>query len=206
MLNVSVVDQNNKAVGKKSLNAAVFGLEPDPGFVHRVLTALTAGLRAGTHSTKGRGRVAGGGKKPWKQKGTGRARQGSIRASQWRHGGIAHGPKPRNYGTRINKKERQRALCLVLSGHARSGSLTVLKGFDLKEIKTKEFAKVAHALDADRALFVLVEEDRTVMLSGRNLPHVKIVREGQVNLHDLMKFPRLVLTEDAVAKLEERLA
>lgn len=206
MLDVNIVDVNNEVVGKKSLNAAVFGLEPDPGFIHRVLVALAAAQRAGTHSSKNRSQVSGGGRKPWRQKGTGRARQGSIRATQWRHGGIAHGPKPRSYATRINKKERRRALCMALSGHASGGSLTVIKDFALAAVKTKAFAEVARALGADHALFVLAEEDRNVMLSGRNLPHVKIVREGQVNLHDLLKYPRLVMTEDAIARLEERLA
>jgi len=122
---IDIVDQSNSKVGSRDLNPAVFGLDPDPGFVHRVLMALQAGQRSGTHSTKTRSMVSGGGKKPFKQKGTGRARQGSTRATQMRHGAIAHGPHPRNYQTRINRRERRRAFCLTLSEHLRTGSITV---------------------------------------------------------------------------------
>ena len=206
MPEVSVVDQNNKAVGKQKLNDAVFGLEPDNGFVHRVYSALAAARRAGTHSTKTRAEVSGGGKKPWKQKGTGRARQGSTRATQWRHGGIAHGPKPRSYATRINRNERRRALCLALSEHVRAGSLKVLDKLEMKQVKTRDFVSVMQNLDVNSGLVVLGEENREVMLSGRNVRHAKIVLDGQVNLHDLLKYEHLILTRDAVEKLEGRLS
>jgi len=206
MPEVSVVDQNNKPVGKQKLNDAVFGLDEDVGFVHRVYSALAAGQRAGTHKTKSRAEVSGGGRKPWKQKGTGRARQGSTRATQWRHGGIAHGPTPRSYETRINKKERRHALRLVLSSHVRDGRLTVLDKFELKNIKTKEFVQVMHALDLNSALIVLNSENREIALSSRNVPNAKIVLDGQMNLHDLLKYDRLVLTKDVVEKLEGRLS
>jgi len=206
MPEVSVVDQNNKAVGKQKLNDAVFGLEADAGFVHRVYSALAAGQRAGTHKTRSRAEVSGGGKKPWKQKGTGRARQGSTRAAQWRHGGIAHGPSPRSYETRINKKERRRALCLVLSEHVRDGRLTVLDKLELDAIKTKDFVQVMNALDVSNGLIVLDAESREVALSGRNVPNTKVVLDGQMNLHDLLKYDRLVLTKAAVGKLEGRLS
>ncbi len=206
MPEVTVVDQNNKPVGKQELNDAVFGLEPDAGFVHRVYTALAAARRAGTHATKTRSTVSGGGKKPWRQKGTGRARQGSTRATQWRHGGIAHGPQPRSYETRINKKERRRALCLTLSSHLRDGRLTLVDKLELPAIKTKGFVEVMKALDVNSGLFVLDAENREVELSGRNVPHVKVVLDGQINLHDLLKYDRVVLTRAAAEKLEARLS
>jgi large subunit ribosomal protein L4 len=206
MAEINIVDQANKAVGKRELNPAVFGLEADAGFVHRVYTALSMAQRAGTHSTKTRAEVSGGGKKPWKQKGTGRARQGSTRAAQWRHGGTAHGPRPHDYATRINKKERNKALCMVLSDCMRDGRLTVVNKIELPGIKTKDFAKVVNALGAGKGLFVLGEPDSVVELSARNLPAARIVLDGQLGLHDLLKCDRLVLTEAAVEKLEGRLA
>ncbi|MDQ6986627.1 MAG: 50S ribosomal protein L4 [Mariprofundaceae bacterium] len=206
MPEVSVVDQNNKPVGKQKLNDAVFGLEADVGFVHRVYAALAAGQRSGTHSTKTRAEVSGGGKKPWKQKGTGRARQGSTRSVQWRHGGVAHGPRPRSYVTRINRNERRRALCLALSGCVQNGRVTVLDKLELKQVKTKDFVQVMQNLEISNGLLVLAEENREVMLSGRNVKHAKVVLDGQVNLHDLLKYDHLVLTKAAIEKLEGRLA
>lgn len=205
MPEISIVDQKNKQVGKRGLNDAVFGLKSDNAFIHRILTALAAEQRRGTHSTKSRSEVAGGGRKPWRQKGTGRARQGSIRAAQWRHGGVAHGPRPRSYATRINKKERRRALCLALSEHVRAGTLTVVNKVELSTIKTKEFEKVLKALDVNSGLLVLAEENRELQLSGRNVPYAKIVLDGQLSLHDVLKFKRMVITEAAVEKLEGRL-
>ncbi|HKJ82421.1 MAG TPA: 50S ribosomal protein L4 [Mariprofundaceae bacterium] len=206
MPEIAVVDQKNKKVGKCVLNDAVFGLDSDAGFVHRVYAALAAAQRAGTHSTKTRTDVSGGGKKPWRQKGTGRARQGSTRAAQWRHGGTAHGPQPRSYATRINKKERRRAFCLVLSDAVRDGKVTVLDKIELSQIKTKEFVQVLGNLKVESGLLVLGDENREVALSGRNVPNAKVVQDGQLNLHDLLKYDHLILTQDAVSKLEERLA
>lgn len=206
MPEIKVVDQNNQPVGERQLNDAVFGLEWDGGFVHRVYHALASAQRAGTRSTKSRAEVSGGGRKPWRQKGTGRARQGSIRATQWRHGAVPHGPKPKRYATRINRKERRRALCLLLSEHARRGSLIVVDKIVLPEPKTKLFAKVLDDLNAGHSLTVLAQPDRTISLASRNIPSAKVVLDGQLNLHDLMKFDRLILTNAAVDKLEERLA
>lgn len=206
MPQIVVVDQDNKQVGKRSLNSAVFGLDADSNFVHRVVTALAAAQRAGTHSTKNRSTVSGGGRKPFKQKGTGRARQGTTRATQMRHGAIAHGPKPRSYETRINRKERRHALCLALSDHARSGSLTVLDKMVFKAPKTRDFVKVMNALEAESSLVVLAQENREATLSSRNVPNAKVVLDGQLNLHDLIKCERLILTEAAVERLEGRLA
>jgi large subunit ribosomal protein L4 len=206
MAQINVVDQANKTVGERQLNPAVFGLEADAGFVHRVYSALATAKRAGTRSTKTRAEVSGGGKKPWKQKGTGRARQGSTRAAQWRHGGTAHGPRPHDYSTRINKKERNRALCVMLSDCLREGRLTVVNKIELESIKTKDFAKVVEALGAGKGVFVLGNPDRVVELSARNLPVAQIVLDGQLSLHDMLKCERLVLTEAALEKLEGRLA
>jgi len=206
MPEIAVVDQNNKPVGKQKLNDAVFGLEADAAFVHRVYSALSLAQRAGTHSTKTRAEVSGGGKKPWKQKGTGRARQGSTRATQWRHGGIAHGPKPHGYATRLNRNERRRALCLALSSHVRDGSIVVLDKLEFDGIKTRDFVAVMQKLDVANGLIVLADESREVMLSGRNVKHAKVVLDGQMNLHDLLKYDRLVMTKAAIEKLEGRLS
>ncbi len=206
MPEIAIVDQSNREVGKYKLNDAVFGLEPDAGFVHRVYVALAAAQRAGTHKTKGRSEVSGGGKKPWKQKGTGRARQGSIRATQWRHGAVAHGPTPRSYATRINKKERRRALCMALSASVRDGRLTVLDKLQLEAVRTRDFVRCLKALNVEKGLIVLDRGNREIMLSSRNVPNTKVVLDGQLNLHDLLKYDRLVLTRAAVEKLEGRLA
>ncbi|HXH72879.1 MAG TPA: 50S ribosomal protein L4 [Mariprofundaceae bacterium] len=206
MAKIDIVDQANKKVGTRELNAAVFGLESDEGFVHRVYATLASAQRAGTRGTKTRADVSGGGKKPFKQKGTGRARQGSTRAAQWRHGGTAHGPQPGFYETRVNKKERRRALCLVLSDALREGKLSVVDKLELKAIKTKDMAGVLKAFNANAGLVVLAEGNREVELSGRNIPNTKVVLDGQLNIHDLLKSDRVILTEAAIAKLEERLS
>lgn len=206
MPEISVVDQNNKPVGKQKLNDAVFGLESDTAFVHRVYSALALAQRAGTHHSKTRAEVSGGGKKPYKQKGTGRARQGSTRAAQWRHGGTAHGPRAHGYNTRLNKGERRRALCLALSSHVRDGKITVLDKLEFKGVKTRDFVQVMQKLEINNGLVVLAEENREVMLSGRNVKHAKVVLDGQMNLHDLLKYDHLVLTRAAIEKLEGRLS
>lgn len=205
MTAVKIVDQNNKEVGTRDLNEKVFGLEADNGLVHRVYQALARTQRAGTHSTKTVGDVSGGGKKPFKQKGTGRARQGTTRAAQMRHGGVAHGPQPHDYNTRINKKERRLAVALVLSDAIRDGRLIVLNKFELEAAKTKSFLSVRAALKVESGLFVLAENNAAVELSGRNIPHTKIVLDGQMNLHDMLKFDHLVVTEDALTNIEKRL-
>lgn len=207
MAKIDIVDQANKKVGTRELNAAVFGLDSDAGFVHRVYTSLASSQRFGSSKTKTRGEVSGGGKKPFKQKGTGRARQGSTRATQLRHGGIPHGPKGESvYTHRLNKKERQRAVRLVLSDAVREGRLVVVNKFEFPEPKTRNFVAVADVLAPKSGLYVLAENNAAVELSGRNVPHTKIVLNGQMNLHDLLKYDRLVMTEDAITKIEESLA
>jgi len=206
MAEIQVVDQHNSVVGNRQLNDAIFALEANPGLVHRVYSALAQAQRGGSHNTKTRAEVSGGGKKPWKQKGTGRARQGSTRSVQWRHGGVAHGPRAHDYETRVNRKERQLALRLVLSDLVREDKLVVVDKLELPEVKTKAFAAIISSLNAEVGLFVVSEESRNVVLSGRNIPRCDIVLDGQVNLHSLMKHHKVVMTTDAVSKLEERLA
>jgi len=202
---VKIVDQNNKEVGSRELNDAIFALDTDVGFVHRVYHALARTQRTGTHSTKTVADVSGGGKKPFKQKGTGRARQGTTRAAQMRHGGVAHGPQPHDYNTRINKKERRRAIALVLSDAVREGRLIVLNKLELETAKTKSFVSIREALNVTSGLFVLDSNKDEVEMSGRNIPHTKIVLDGQINLHDMLKFDHLVVTEDALSNIEKRL-
>lgn len=206
MPEINIVDQNNKAVGKRELSAAVFGLESDPGFIHRVLVALQAGQRAGTHATKTRSTISGGGKKPWKQKGTGRARASSTRSIIWRSGAVAHGPQPRAYDKSLNRRERRRALCLALSEHVRAGTLVVVDKFDLPDIKTQAFAAILSALEVGKGLLVLDAESREVELSARNLPHTKVVRDGQVNLQDMLSYDKIVVTALAIDELDKRLS
>jgi large subunit ribosomal protein L4 len=207
MAKITIVDQNNKEVSKRELNPAVFGLDEDAGFVHRVYASLASAQRAGTSAVKTVAQVSGGGKKPFKQKGTGRARQGTTRAAQMRHGGTHHGPNANtSFESRINKKERRRALCLVLSDAVRSGKLTVVDKLELEAPKTKSFVDFLSAMEANSGLVVLAEANSNVELSGRNIPHTKVILDGQMTIHDLLKCERLILTEAAVDKLEERLS
>ncbi|MDX8412080.1 MAG: 50S ribosomal protein L4 [Mariprofundaceae bacterium] len=206
MSEINIVDQNNKPVGKRELSAAIFGLDSDPGFIHRVLVALQAGQRAGTHATKTRSTISGGGKKPWAQKGTGRARTSSTRSIIWRHGAVAHGPQPRSYAKSLNQRERRRALCLALSEHVRAGTLVVVDKFDLPEIKTKSFAAILAALEVEKGLLVLDTDQSEVRLSARNLPNTKVVRDGQMNLQDMLSCDKLVVTTAAIDQLDKRLS
>lgn len=205
MAEINIVDQNNKKVGTRQLADNVFGLEEDNTLVHRVYSALASAQRAGTHATKDIADVSGGGKKPLKQKGSGRARQGTTRAAQMRHGGTAHGPQPHGYETRINKKERRRAVALVLSDAVREGRLIVLNTIEFEATKTKSFISMRDALQVTSGLFVLGANNDAVALSGRNIPHIKVVRDGEMNLHDMLKFDHLVITEDALSNIEKRL-
>lgn len=204
---ISVVDQSNKEVGTRELNPAVFGLDSDDGFVHRVYASLASAQRGGTSAVKNVAQVSGGGKKPFKQKGTGRARQGTTRAAQMRHGGTAHGPNANtSFDSRINKKERRRALCMVLSDCVRQGKVTVINKLELPDVKTKGFVEVQAALNTPTGLFVLAESDSNVELSSRNVPNTSVILDGQINLHNLLKSKHVILTEAAVDKLEERLS
>lgn len=204
MLKIDVYDINGKKVKELELNEAVFGIEPNEAVVHSVLVNFLANQRQGTQSTKTRSEVSGGGRKPWRQKGTGRARQGSIRAPQWIKGGIALGPKPRSYKYTVNKKERQLAVKSVLSSKVLENELVVVDSLPLNDIKTKEMVKVLSNLKVEgKALIMLPEKNEKVQKSARNIEGVKTTLVETINVYDLLKYNKLVVTEDTVKKLEE---
>ena len=204
MPKIDVYDINGKKVKELELNENVFGIEPNEAVVHSVLINFLANQRQGTQSTKTRSEVSGGGKKPWRQKGTGRARQGSIRAPQWIKGGIALGPKPRSYKYTVNKKERQLAVKSVLSSKVLENELVVVDSLPLKDIKTKEMVKALSNLKVEgKALIMLPEKNENVQKSARNIDGVKTTLVETINVYDLLKYNKLVVTEDTVKKLEE---
>ena len=204
MPKIDVYDINGKKVKELELNEAVFGIEPNEAVVHSVLVNFLANQRQGTQNTKTRSEVSGGGRKPWRQKGTGRARQGSIRAPQWIKGGIALGPKPRSYKYTVNKKERQLAVKSVLSSKVLENELVVVDSLPLKEIKTKEMVKALSNLKVEgKALVMLPEKNEKVQKSVRNIKGVKTTLVETINVYDLLKYNKLVVTEDTVKKLEE---
>ena len=204
MPKIDVYDINGKKVKELELNEAVFGIEPNAAVVHSVLVNFLANQRQGTQSTKTRSEVSGGGRKPWRQKGTGRARQGSIRAPQWIKGGIALGPKPRSYKYTVNKKERQLAVKSVLSSKVLENELVVVDSLPLNDIKTKEMVKALSNLKVEgKALIMLPEKNEKVQKSARNIEGVKTTLVETINVYDLLKYNKLVVTEDTVKKLEE---
>jgi large subunit ribosomal protein L4 len=204
MPKIDVYDINGKKVKELELNEAVFGIEPNETVVHSVLVNFLANQRQGTQSTKTRSEVSGGGRKPWRQKGTGRARQGSIRAPQWIKGGIALGPKPRSYKYTVNKKERQLAVKSVLSSKVLENELVVVDSLPLNDIKTKEMVKALSNLKVEgKALIMLPEKNEKVQKSARNIEGVKTTLVETINVYDLLKYNKLVVTEDTVKKLEE---
>ena len=204
MPKVDVYDITGKKVSSVELNENVFGIEPNENIVHSVLVNYLANKRQGTQNTKTRSEVRGGGRKPWRQKGTGRARQGSIRAPQWIKGGIALGPKPRSYKYRVNKKEKRLAVKSLLSSKVLENNLVVVDKFDLKEIKTKQMAVAMKNLKVeDKALIMLATGDEKVQKSARNLDGVRTTSVSTINVYDLLKYKKLVLTVDTVKKLEE---
>ncbi len=204
MPKIDVYDINGKKVKELELNEAVFGIEPNEAVVHSVLVKFLANQRQGTQNTKTRSEVSGGGKKPWRQKGTGRARQGSIRAPQWIKGGIALGPKPRSYKYTVNKKERALAIKSVLSAKVLENELVVVDNMPLKEIKTKEMVKALNNLKVEgKALIMLPTKNENIQKSARNIEGVKTTLVETINVYDLLKYNKLVVTEDTVKKLEE---
>ena len=203
MLKVDVLDMKGKKVKDIELNENVFGVDVNDIVVHTALVNYLANQRQGTGSTKTRAEVRGGGRKPWRQKGTGRARQGSIRAPQWMKGGIALGPKPRSYKYAIPKKMRKLALKSVLASKVEEKELIVVDKLELKEIKTKEMVKVLNNLNTKKALIVLSEKNLNVQASARNIENVKTTLVNTINVFDLLKYDNLVVTEDAIKKLEE---
>ena len=204
MPKVDVYDIKGKKVSDVELAENIFGIEPNEAIVHSVLVNYLANQRQGTQSTKTRAEVRGGGKKPWRQKGTGRARQGSIRAPQWIKGGIALGPKPRDYSYKINKKERQLAIKSVLSSKILENNIVVVDKLDLKEIKTKNMVKTLENLNVEgKTLIVLPEKNLNVQASARNIDGVKTTLTNTINVYDLLKYNKLILTVDSVKNLEE---
>ena len=204
MPKIDVYNMEGKKVSDVELNDNVFGIEPNEAVVHSVLVNYLANQRQGTQSTKTRSEVSGGGRKPWRQKGTGRARQGSIRAPQWIKGGIALGPKPRSYKYTVNKKEKRLAIKSVLSSKVLEKELTVVNEIKLKEIKTKEMQKALNNLKVEgKTLILLPEKNETVQKSARNIEGVKTTLVNTINVYDLLKYKNLVITLDTVKKLEE---
>ena len=204
MPKVDVYNMQGKKVSDVELSEAVFGIEPNETIVHSVLVNYLANQRQGTQSTKTRAEVRGGGKKPWRQKGTGRARQGSIRAPQWIKGGIALGPKPRSYSYTVNKKERRLALKSILSSKVAEKELTVVDKLEVKEIKTKTMVKALADLKVEgKTLIVLPENNQNVFMSARNIDGVKTIALNNINVFDLLKYTNLILPLDTVKKIEE---
>ena len=204
MPKVDVYDIAGKKVDTVELKDEIFGIEPNEAVVHSVLVNYLANQRQGTQSTKTRAEVSGGGRKPWRQKGTGRARQGSIRAPQWIKGGIALGPKPRSYRYTVNKKERRLAIKSLLSSKVLENELTVVDKLELSEIKTKTMVKALADLKVEgKTLIVLPENNKNVLMSARNIEGVKTIVLNNINVFDLLKYNNLVLPLETVKKLEE---
>ena len=204
MAQVSVYNMEGKEVGKMDLNDAIFGIEVNEHLVHLAVVQHLANKRQGTQKAKTRSEVSGGGRKPWRQKGTGHARQGSTRAPQWTGGGVVFAPVPRDYSFKLNKKEKRAALKSALSDKVQTGNIVVVDELKFDEIKTKKFAEVMNNLKATRkALVVLADNDQNVVLSARNLAEANTTLTNTLNVYDIVNARTLVLTKDAVAKIEE---
>jgi len=204
MTKVSVLSQTGASVGEIELNDAIFGIEPDEAVLFDAVVAQRASLRQGNHKVKNRSEVAGGGRKPWRQKGTGRARQGSIRSPQWRGGGIVFGPTPRSYSYKLPKKVRRLALKSALSAKVVEQNFLVLDALTLAAPKTKEFTKILKDLSLEKkSLFVTADLDENVALSARNIPGVTVLTANGINVLDLLGHDKVVFTKSAVEKVEE---
>ena len=203
MANVTVFNMEGNEVGTMELNDAVFGVEINEHLVHLAVVRQLANNRQGTQKAKTRSEVSGGGRKPWRQKGTGHARQGSIRAPQWTGGGVVFAPVPRDYEVKMNKKERRAALKSALTSKVQDNKLVVVDSLALAEVKTKEMQKVLTNLKADKALVVTADDDQKVVLSARNIADVQTATVNTINVYDVMKHNTVVVTKDAVASIEE---
>ena len=203
MANVSVYNKEGKEVGTLELNDAVFAAPINEHLVHMAVVQQLANKRQGTQSAKTRSEVSGGGKKPWRQKGTGHARQGSTRAPQWTGGGVVFAPKPRDYSFKLNKKEKRAALKSALTSRVVENKIIVLDAFNMDEIKTKKFKAVMDALKVSKALVVVGGDNKNVVLSARNIPSVKTASTATINVYDILKYDTLVITQDAVATITE---
>ncbi|MBQ9949157.1 MAG: 50S ribosomal protein L4 [Clostridia bacterium] len=203
MPTVALFNKEGKTIGNIELSEKLFGIEPNIHVMHLVVKAHLANMRQGTQSAKTRAEVRGGGIKPWKQKGTGRARQGSTRSPQWTHGGVVFAPKPRDYHMDVNKKVRRLALYSALSSKVKDGELIVIDKLDLAAPKTKEMIKVLNAVESKNALIVLPERENVVARASGNIPGVETTMVGTLSVYDILKHKNLILTKDALAKIEE---
>lgn len=204
MPNIAVLDMAGKEVGSVELSDAIFGIEPNTVVMHQMVVNYLANNRQGTQSALTRTEVSGGGRKPWKQKGTGHARQGSTRAPQWTHGGVVFAPKPRSYRFTVNKKVKRLAMKSAFSSKLKDSQLIVLDAVKLDEYKTKTIAAMLNAIGADKkALIVLPEVDAKVISSARNIPGVKTAQVNTLNVYDIMNADKLVIVKDAISKIEE---
>ena len=203
MANVAVYNMEGKEVESLELNDAVFGVEVNEHLVHMAVLQQLANNRQGTQKAKTRSEVSGGGRKPWRQKGTGHARQGSIRAPQWKGGGVVFAPVPRDYSFKLNKKEKRAALKSVLTSRVQENKFIVVDELKMDEIKTKTFKGVLDNLNAEKALVVLNDMDANVIASAKNIPTVKTTQTNELNVFDVLKYNTVVVTKDAVATIEE---
>lgn len=203
MASVTVYNTEGKKVGTLELNDSVFGVKINEHLIHKAVVSQLANKRQGTQSTKTRAEVRGGGRKPWRQKGTGRARQGSIRSPQWKGGGVVFAPKPRDYVVKMNRKEKAIAIKSALTSRVNADKFMVLDQFGFDEIKTKKMKEVLDNLKVNRALIVLDKKDDNVALSARNLPNVRTILSNSISVYDILKYDNLIITKDAVAQIEE---
>ena len=203
MASVAIYNMEGNEVGSLDLNDAVFGAKINEHLVHMAVVQHLANKRQGTQKAKTRGEVSGGGRKPWRQKGTGHARQGSIRAPQWKGGGVVFAPVPRDYSFKMKKKKKRAALKSVLTSKVNESKFIVVDELKLDEIKTKRFVEVLNNLKVNKALVVLNDNDRNVILSARNIPAVKTALTNTINVYDILKYDTVVVTKDAVATIEE---
>jgi large subunit ribosomal protein L4 len=205
MPTVTVCNSKNEQVGEIELPEAIFSVPVKAYLLHEVINMQLAKRRSGTASTKGRSEVRGGGRKPWRQKGSGRARAGTRSSPLWRGGGVTFGPKPRDFTPKINKKIRKLALKMALSSKCKENQMVVLEGFELDEIKTKAFVEIMQTFEIDSVLVVIPEHDEIVEKSARNVPYAKVLRSDGLNVYDILKYQHLILTKDAVPKIEAAL-
>lgn len=203
MASVAVYNMEGNEVGTIELNDAVFGVKVNEHLVHQAVVRHLANKRQGTQKAKTRAEVRGGGRKPWRQKGTGHARQGSIRAPQWTGGGVVFAPVPRDYSKKMNKKERRAALRSALTSRVEAEKLIVLDELRLEEIKTKEMQRILNNLKVEKAVIVLPEKDEKVVLSARNIPNVATISSDMLSVYDVMKYSTVIMTKAAVASIEE---
>ena len=203
MPNVALYDIKGQNIGDIALSEEIFGQPVNTAVMHEVVVAHLANCRQGTQSAKTRSEVSGGGKKPWRQKGTGRARQGSTRSPQWRHGGVVFAPKPRDYTIRVNKKVKRLAMKSALSSKVEANELLVFDALDIEAPKTKEMVKVLKSVDVEKALIVLADKDDAVERASANIQGVKTTLVGTLNVYEILKYEKLILTKASVEKIEE---